>query len=235
MIENKKVAALIPVKAYSRRVKNKNMKTLGEHSLLERKILQLKESKYIDTIFVGSDSEAILEVAQSLGATPIMRAARACDENQAAANEMIGDFVARVETDIAVWSHVTNPFVYAEHYDKAIENFNASLDVGDYDSLVSLTKVQSHFWNKHQFPMNFNPRAEKHPFASECDPYFYQNGAIFIQKLEDFRKNSYFYGNNPYPYVLDEIIAYDINTPHEFAVAEQLCNYMDELYSFTIK
>ena len=96
--------------------------------------------------------------------------------------------------------------------------------------MVSLTKIQSHIWNKNFFPENFNPYAEKHPFASECDPYYYQNGAIFIQKLKKFKINNYFYGDRPYPFVLDEMVAYDINTTEGFAIAEQIQGYMDSLY-----
>jgi N-acylneuraminate cytidylyltransferase len=229
MIEKKIVSALLPVKAFSRRIKNKNIKYLGKCTLLERKILQLKKSKFIDKIYVGSDSSIILKMAEDLGAIPIGRDPKACDESQASANLMIKDFVDRVDTDIAVWAHVTNPFVYGEHYDQAIKTF---ITKNKYDSLLSLTKIQSHMWNKDFFPINFNPYAEKHPFASECDPFFYQNGAIFIQKLEDFKSNSYFYGNKPYPFILDEMAAYDINTPNEFEIAEQLQSYMDKLYDF---
>ena len=228
MIEKKIVSALLPVKAFSQRIKNKNIKYLGKYTLLERKILQLKKSKLIDKIYVGSDSDFILKMAEELGAIPIDRDPKACDESQASANLMIKDFVDKVETDIAVWVHITNPFIYGEHYDQAIEAFSTN----NNDSLVSLTKIQSHMWNKDFFPINFNPYAEKHPFASECDPYFYQNGAIFIQKLDDFKSNSYFYGNRPYPFILDSMVAYDINIPNEFEIAEQLQNYMDKLYNF---
>ena len=228
MIHGKNVVALLPVKAFSKRVKDKNIKDFCSHSLLERKIFQLQKSRFIDKIYVGSDSDEILQMAEKFGATPIQRDAKACDESQASANFMIKDFVNRVDADIAVWAHITNPFVYGIHYDKAIECFN--IEKG-HDSLVSLTKVQNHIWNKHFFPVNFNPYAEKHPFASECDPYYYQNGAIFIQKLSDFKSNSYFYGDNPYPFILDEMVSYDINTPEEFSVAEQLQEYMDDLYA----
>jgi N-acylneuraminate cytidylyltransferase len=230
MIDNKVVSALLPVKAFSRRVENKNIKHLGKYTLLERKILQLQKSKFIDKIYVGSDSDEILKVAKDFGVISVKRDVKACDESQASANLMIKDFVNRVDTDIAVWAHVTNPFVYEKHYDQAIETFNMA---EDYDSLVSFTKIQSHMWNKYFFPINFNPYAEKHPFASECDPYYYQNGAIFIQKLDNFKSNSYFYGNKPCSFILDEMVAYDINTPEEFEIAKQVQNYMDELHSFS--
>lgn len=224
------VVAMIPAKGTSNRVKNKNARDFGGSSLFERKIRQLQQSALIKKIYVGSDSSEILERAERLGALPVWRGNDVCDESIASANQMIGDFVSKVEGDVGVWVHCTNPFIYASHYDEAIKRFLSSSY--PYDSLVSVTRVQSHLWNSDGFPSNFNPFAERHPFASQLNPVFFQNGGLFIQSIENFKKNSYFYGVKPLLYEMDEFESLDVNTPREFEVAECLRGYFDGTFGF---
>lgn len=66
MINNKKLTAIIPVRAGSQRVKNKNFKKFANTSLLEIKIKLLKKIKDIDEIIVSSDSLRILDFAKKL-------------------------------------------------------------------------------------------------------------------------------------------------------------------------
>ena len=68
----KVIKALIPVRAGSQRVKNKNIKPFAGSSLLEIKIKQMQRIKEIDGVIVNSDSEEMLSLAQSLG-TQIVR------------------------------------------------------------------------------------------------------------------------------------------------------------------
>jgi N-acylneuraminate cytidylyltransferase len=223
-----KISALVPVKSYSSRVPNKNRQLIGGASLFERKINQLKKSKYIDSIYVGSDSADILDQAEKFGAIPVIRDQLACDESISPANYMIEDFVNKVSCDIAVWAHCTNPFIYAEHYDGAIEKY-LTLNY-PYDSLVSVTKLQSHLWSVYGFPVNFNPNSLIHPLAKDLPPYYYQNGGIFIQALNKFKENSYFYGVHPFLYELEEHIGFDINTIMELELAQLVSKYLDGKY-----
>ena len=59
--------AVIPVRAGSTRVKDKNIRPFAGSSLLEVKIEQLKRISYIDQIVVSSDSEQMLELATCKG------------------------------------------------------------------------------------------------------------------------------------------------------------------------
>ena len=63
------ITALIPVRKGSQRVKNKNIKSFGESSLLEIKIkslLKLKKWNKIEEIIVSSDCDEMLTLASSL-------------------------------------------------------------------------------------------------------------------------------------------------------------------------
>ena len=59
-----KFTAIVPVRAGSRRIKDKNIAKLGKTNLLENKINILKKIKLIDNIVVSSDSNKMLEMAK---------------------------------------------------------------------------------------------------------------------------------------------------------------------------
>jgi CMP-N,N'-diacetyllegionaminic acid synthase len=226
------VIALIPARGGSVRVKNKNLAILGELSLIARKVVQLKKAG-IDKVYVGSDSLEILEEAERFGAIPIMRDPVACDESLSNANAMIADFANRVDGDIAIWAHCTNPFLYSKHYADALEMFKQKVIATKiYDSLISVTKIQSHMWNAEQRPENYNPWAESHTLARDLQPVYFQDGGIFIQNLSDFKMNSYFFGKNPYLYEVDYISSFDINFPEELEMANVISNGLDAKNDF---
>ena len=60
-----KITAVIPVRAGSKRLPNKNILPFGDSNLLIHKIRQLKQVKGVDTIVVSSDSPEMLNMAYS--------------------------------------------------------------------------------------------------------------------------------------------------------------------------
>jgi CMP-N,N'-diacetyllegionaminic acid synthase len=226
------VVAMIPVRSGSRRVPGKNVQIVGSCSLIERKIQQLRDAG-VKTIAVGSDSKEYLEIAKGMGAIPILRDPKACDESQASANEMIADFAKRVSGEFAMWCHCTNPFIYGSIYENAFNVFlQNSINGARYDSLVSVYRVQCHMWNATPRPLNYDPYSLKHTLAKDLEPVFFQDGGIFIQPLEQMKENSYFFGSKPYLYENNYLNSFDINTTDDLDVARLLAPMLDEKFKF---
>lgn len=219
---SRRVVAIVPAKGTSKRLENKNLQKIGGLTLIGRKVMQLMDSKLIDEVYVGSDSHEIIEIASAIGAKSIKRDSYFCDEERASANEMIADLVARVDCDVILWAHCTNPFIGATIYDEALATYFRNLTTND--SLVSVTKIQNHIWYQKK-PLNFNPNSKRHPLASTLDPVYYQNGAIFIQAKSSFMTNRYFYGSSPFLFEIPEILSLDINTKSEMDLARLLDTY----------
>lgn len=226
-------AALIPARGGSVRVPNKNLQKIGGLTMVERKVRQLQMADLVDKIYVGSDSPEILAVAEKAGAIAIHRDPLACDESVSPANVMIGDFSSRIEADVAVWAHCTNPFIYGHHYDGALRRFFEARGEG-HDSLLSVFRVQSHMWSKFGFPVNYNPYAKRHALSKELEPVFFQDGAIFIQPLSGFRSNSYFFGNKPVLHEIDFPYCFDVNTPQELDFAQLISASVDATEGFVV-
>lgn len=218
-----KIAALVPVRAGSKRIPNKNLALIGDESLLARKIRQLKESEFITDIYVGTDGEQLAAEAENCGATVVLRDPRCCDEEQASANMMIADFVKRVSCDIVVWVHATNPFVEGSTYDSAIKTFIQE-EAKNFDSLMSVLALQEHLWTPNFHPLNYNPYKERHTLAKDLPAYYKQTGAFFIQRHQAMKNNSYFFGKHPFLFKTTELEAIDINTPYDLALANAMLN-----------
>jgi CMP-N-acetylneuraminic acid synthetase len=229
-----KIAALIPAKKFSKRLANKNFKVLNRYSLVERKIKQLKESKLITDIYVGSNELVnIPQLCNKYKINFVERSELACNEEISPANHMIKDFVSKIkECDIVMWVHLTNPFIYSVDYDKAIKVFIKNYKK-KYDSLMSVDSIKNHMWNNKNKPVNYDPYLPKHTLANDLEPVFFQNGAIFIQKYKDILKNNYFFGKNPFLYPIDTTYrSIDINNNEDFQIAKQTVKYYDKKFKF---
>lgn len=223
-----KIAALVPVRSGSKRIPHKNLAKLGDESLVARKVRQLKNCETVTHVYVGTDSLELAQEAEQAGAEVVMRDPVCCDEEQASANMMIADFVRRIDADIVLWAHATNPFVESETYDTAVRKFIEKEEKG-FDSLMSVLAMQEHFWTPNYHPLNYNPYKERHTLAKELPAYYRQTGAFFIQRHRDMKNNSYFFGRHPYLFKTTELEAVDINTPFDLNMARILCSQLNQL------
>ena len=216
-MNNKEVTAIIVARKGSVRVPGKSLLKINGVSLIERKILQLKQCKHIDRIVLGSDSDQMLEIGEKAGAEIVRRPDYYCDEEKASANDMIKNMMELVKTDVVAWTHCTNPFISPETYDKAIETFFQNQ--GKYDSLLSVVRFQEHLWDDKMQPLNYDPYAPRHTPSRELPVYHFQDGGIFIQPYEQMKRNNYFFGQKPYLFEIPENEFLDINTECDYRKA----------------
>lgn len=221
MICGKEVSAIIVARKGSVRVPSKNLLPLGDDTLISRKVKQLKQSKYIDRVIFGSDSDEMLRHASSFGAECVRRPDFFCDERQASANDMIRNMCDLVSSDIIVWAHCTNPLLTSDTYDRAIETFIQSIEKG-YDSLLSVVEFKEHLWDENKTPLNYNPYLPRHTPARELPPYYMQDGGIFIQPYERMARNNYFFGEKPYLFIVPEEEFLDINNMRDYLLAKAI-------------
>lgn len=213
--------AIIVARKGSKRIKSKSLLELNGKSLIERKIKQLQQCKLIDRIVFGSDSDEMISIAKLSGAETIKRADYYCDEEKASANEMIKEMMDLVESDVIIWSHCTNPLLTSNTYDNAIQTFLNNLDKG-FDSLLSVHEIREHLWTTDKKPYNYNPYSPRHIPARDLPPMYMQDGGIFIQPYKNMKQNCYFFGTNPYLYVIPEKEFLDINNYRDYIIAKAL-------------
>lgn len=128
-----KVLALIPARAGSKGVPNKNVRQLGGHSLLAWSIAACRKSATIDRVIVSTDSPDYAALAQSLGAeAPFLRPPEISGDH---ATDY--DFIAHAldwlsasgdEPHFVVHIRPTTPFRDPQLIDTAVNTFVAASD-----------------------------------------------------------------------------------------------------------
>jgi CMP-N-acetylneuraminic acid synthetase len=228
MIDNKRVIALIPAKKKSHRIPNKNLKNFGKRPLVEHKILQLKKSKIIDEIILGTNSKKIIDIAKKNKVSFFVREESYCGtldtKDKNTANDMIKNLASTTDDkSIIIWVHCTNPLIDHKIYDEALITFVKKNKLG-FDSLASVDLIKQHVFDKNFKAINYNPYAKRHKLADEIDYYYSLNGGFFIQLSKNMKKNNYFFGKKPFMYVTPEIFSVDLNTPQDFSRAINIYN-----------
>jgi len=126
-----KVVALIPARAGSKGVPNKNIRSLGGHALIEWSIAACKKSKRIDRIIVSTDSLEYQSLCRGYGAdVPFLRPAAISGDRSTDYEFIVHalDWLAANggEPQYIVHIRPTTPFRTPELIDVAIEAFSSA-------------------------------------------------------------------------------------------------------------
>ena len=218
-----KIVALLPMKGNSERVPNKNLKDFSGKPLYHRVMETLLSSSYINYVVVNTDSEAIKsDISKNFDDRVII-----VDRPE----EIIGDFVSMntvidcdiniVEGDIYLQTHSTNPLLKKKSVDDAIEKMLELLQEKVYDSIFSVTKMQTRLYKADGQAYNHNP--EELLRTQDLEPLFEENSNFYIFTKESFlNSGKKRIGIKPFMFEIDKIEAVDIDEPQDFVIAESL-------------
>lgn len=223
----KTITAIIPVRAGSTRLKNKNIAPFAGTNLLVNKINQLKQVPEITKIVVSSDSDLMLEMAKKAGADVHKRAIEYCDEKTKTFGEVVRHIAESVEGDIILWATCTSPLVFPKDYRIAIQAYNKALEDG-YDSLMSVESFKRYIWNEEK-PLNYE-LGLKHVPSQQLPTLYFVTDGILMAPRSKMIEWSYFHGSNPYKFVVDKRTGCDIDDGLDLACARAWLD-MDESVS----
>ena len=188
-----KVTALIPVRAGSVRIKNKNLRLIGGETLLARKIRILKECSNVGDIIVASDSEKMLSIAEAMGVKTFKM-----EEKYASSTVVLNDAIHYLYSNMpgehVMWVHVTSPLVKKETFEESIRTYFKKLKEG-HDSLTTYTAIREYLWDENG-PINYS--RGHHPRSQDLKPYKKLNFAILIIPKKVAIEKKYYIGENPY-------------------------------------
>jgi len=218
----KDVVALLPMKGNSERVPNKNIKDFNGKPLFYYMLKSLLSSNYISYVVVNTDSDNIANKVQNLFPKNVIIEKRP--------NEICGDFVSMnkiIEYDINIHdskfyiqTHSTNPLLRSETIDNAIVEMKKLYNKG-FDSIVSVNKLQSRFYDIENKPINHDPKNLVR--TQDLTPIYEENSCFYI-----FTKNGFInagkrrIGKKPYFFSIDKVESVDIDEHQDFVLAENI-------------
>jgi CMP-N,N'-diacetyllegionaminic acid synthase len=221
-----RVLGLIPAKAGSTRLPQKNILPLAGKSLLERTIISARKSGLCDRLCVSTESEAVAAIARTAGVElPFMRPEHLARDPAGVVDvalHALDEWESRGERfDTLMILLPTSPFRRAEDISGALEtylrlrvDFLMSVSHEVHSPLYSLVLESERLLPLH--PEWLNRVGVERPALVRC------NGAITLVDVERFRRERNYYGYPLGAYEMPQARSLDIDTPEEFAYAEFL-------------
>ena len=227
MYNNKKILCIIPARGGSKRLPGKNSKPLLGKPLIGYAIAAAKESKYVDTVVVSTDDEAIAAVARNCGAeVPFMRPAELATDT-ARTIPVLQHAVSYYESkgevfDLIVLIQPTSPGVLAEDVDAAIEKLLQS----GANSCVSICEIT----DRPELMYRLADDGHITPYvggsearSQDMPPLYRLNGAVYVTPRDTLMKENKIYDDQKGTAILmPRERSIDIDTPTDFALAETL-------------
>jgi CMP-N,N'-diacetyllegionaminic acid synthase len=227
------IVGLIPARAGSKRVKNKNIKPLGGHPVMAYTIAAAVESGIFGEVIVSTDSEPFADIARHYGASvPFLRPEEYAGDRSPDI-EWIEYTLGRLrdegrDYDCFAILRPTSPFRKADTIRRAWDTFRAEEGV---DSLRAVEKCKQHpgkMWvvrGKRMFPLlPIGPKEQ--PWHSSQYPtlpeVYIQNASLEIAWSRVITENRTIAGDSYVPFISEGDEGYDVNDVADWIYAEYL-------------
>ena len=190
----KKNIAIILARGGSKGIPKKNVLDFCGHPLVAWSVIQAKLSKKIDDVYISSDSQEILEIANKYGAKIIKRPSNISGDS-AKSEEAIYHAINFLNEDIALITMLepTAPLRRPADLDNAINYFFKN----NLDSCFSGAALSDFLiWkkDKHDQLVSVNYDYKKQGPRQEREPDYVENGAIYMFTPEIFLKENNRFG-----------------------------------------
>lgn len=230
MINNSNCIGLIPARAGSKGIVNKNLIDLHGQSPVFRAIMSSISCKYIDETYLLSDSDLILDVGKSLNVNLIKRTKISSSDRSTATDVLLETFENIpsnfLEKDpYVVYLQPSSPLRNANHIEQAIE-----LMLNENNSLCLSVSRNPIYFSKLIKLSNLNRATTiyKELFSSanrqDMEEAFLPNGAIYIFKYSHFKTRKTFPILGSSVYKMNVIDSLDLNEEKDLM---EVASYLD--------
>lgn len=178
-----KILAVIPARAGSKGIPNKNIRIVGGHPLIYYSIKNALESSCITHVVVSTDSPEVRIIAQQMGATCKWRDEKLCGDS-VTLDAVIFDAIPDGDWDYIVTMQPTSPTLTVETLDNAIRY---AIDK-QLDTCISAFNAPHLSWGMkdgHIIP-NYKERLNR----QYLPPCYMETGAFVISKQNVVTPNS---------------------------------------------
>jgi len=204
---------------HSQRVPNKNFRELAGRPLFHYIIDSLLDCPEIGRIVVNTDSQPIqADLARNYPQVTVLIRPSELRADDVSMNEILLYDTEHVPGDLYLQTHSTNPLLRAATISQAIREFITHMD--DFDSLFSVTRVQTRFWDRFTHPINHDPEVLIQ--TQDLPPIYEENSCIYIFKAENLRQRRTRIGKKPLMFETPVEEALDIDEEIDFMIADLL-------------
>lgn len=236
MAYSKTILAVIPARAGSKGIPNKNIRLLGSYPLIDYTISRAKESELITTCMVSTDSESYRQLAIDRGVNvPFLRPDTLATDATGSV-EVLQHAVSFLEKegqsfDIVCLLQPTSPFRLPGFIDRCISKFFED----DADSLFSSKAVPDHY-NPHWVFEEVNGKlinacGDKSLISRRqlLPPTYIRDGSVYLVKKDILMNQNSLYSEKIAHFPSPEGWYVNLDTECDWKLAESMCeNYLSK-------
>lgn len=222
MSTNKKIIALLPLKAHSSRVKGKNFRSLAGKPLFSWILDTLLSIPEISQVVINTDARKILIDNGLVESDRVLirdRKSELCGD-EVSMNLILADDIKNTSADVYLMTHTTNPLLSANTINEAISKFLASNEKENVDSLFAVNRHQTRFYKEDCTPINHDP--DNLIPTQDLEPWYEENSCLYLFTEDSFVSTNARIGKNPILYETPKLESVDIDEEEDWLVAEAL-------------
>jgi N-acylneuraminate cytidylyltransferase len=226
------ILGVVPARGGSKGIPGKNIRPLGGYPLIAYAIAAGRSSMRIDRLIVSTDDEQIAAVARKWGAeVPFMRPAELARDDTCDLPVFLHalEWLRSNENcrpRIVVQLRATSPLRPPECVDAAIDLLLADDGADSVRGVTVAGQTPYKMWRIEERRMVPLLRAEMHEPHNmprqELPRVHWQTGHIEVVRAETILCKNSMTGEQVLPYVIDPRYAVDLDTPHQWAIVEQM-------------
>jgi len=215
------LAVVVPVRRGSSRIAEKCLLPFGDQeTLIEWKLAQL--TKVIDPkrIYLSSEDEDFLALADRFGVSRHRRARHLAIDHIAPFRDVITGIVRDIPHAHIAWSTVVCPLMAPQEYCDAFRAYHDGVIHGDNDSLLGVNLMKEYFWSR-DGALNYEA-SRNHTISQDLPEWFKVTNSIYMAPRHQILANEYFVGQNPVLQSLSKLAAVDIDYIEDYRIARAL-------------
>lgn len=212
-----KIVAIVPMRHDSQRIQGKNYRQFDGKPLFQYIIQSLLSCPEIEEVVVDTDSQPIMDgLKQNFPQVRVLTRPEWLRDGEIPMNEVLLHTTENLDGDFYLQTHSTNPLLKSETLSKSIQVFLENYPA--FDSLFSVTRLQSRLWDALGQPINHDPSILLR--TQDLQPVYEENSCIYIFTRKILVKRRNRLGERPYMFEISPIEAFDIDEEGDFILAE---------------
>ena len=214
-----RIIALLPMKAHSERVTDKNFRNFCGKPLFRWILDTLMAVDEIEQIVINTDARCILTEKGLAETDRILirdRKSEICGDC-VSMNLVLADDVCNVASDIYVMTHTTNPLIGPATIRDALQTFLSAKAEGKADSLFTVNRVQSRFYRTDGSAVNHDPLNLLR--TQDLEPWLEENSCLYIFTRDSFGATATRIGKKPLMYLSPRLESIDIDDQEDWDFA----------------
>lgn len=213
--------AFIPVRGGSKSIPLKNIKEIAGKPLVYWTAKAANDCKFIDKVYVATDSSTIKDVVDKFGLEKVEvidRSAATATDTASTESAML-EFANQYDFENIVLVQATSPLLTTQDLDKGFELYGME----ETDSVLSVVRQKRFQWNtdKDGYAASTNYDYKDRPRRQDFEGYLVENGAFYITSKRDLLKTQNRLSGNIRACEMDEYTYFEIDEPSDWEITEK--------------